>query len=71
MDEVLSQWRDPVFGESVRDAPLALAERLRAMADELTAGEDVAEAIARATIPAAPALRRRPRSGGPPGLPAP
>ena len=54
MDELLEQWRDPVFNDPHRSVPAALAARLTEMADEITAGENIAEAIANARISDAP-----------------
>lgn len=54
MDELLEQWRDPVFRNPHWNVPASLAARLTEMADELLAGESVAQAIANATIPDAP-----------------
>jgi hypothetical protein len=54
VNELLEQWRDPVFNDPHHNVPAALAARLTEMADEITAGENIAEAIANATIPDAP-----------------
>jgi hypothetical protein len=54
VDELLEQWSDPVFNEPHRNVPVSLAGRLTEMADEITAGENVAEAVANARIPDAP-----------------
>ena len=50
MEELLEQWRDPVFNDPHRNVPAALAARLTEIADELTAGENIAES----RIPDAP-----------------
>jgi hypothetical protein len=54
VDDLLERWRDPVFNDPHRNVPASLAARLIAMAGELTAGENVAEAIANARIPGSP-----------------
>ena len=54
LDDLLVQWSDPVFNEPHRNVPVSLAMRLTEMADEITAGENVAEAVANARIPDAP-----------------
>ena len=45
MSDVLAEWRDPIFDEKFEQVPAALAARLAEIAAELTAGEDVAEAL--------------------------
>ena len=54
MTEMLEQWRDPVFENPHQQVPARLADRLTELADQLTAGENVTEAIAAARIPDAP-----------------
>ena len=54
MDELLEQWRDPVFGDIHRNVPASLAARLAELADELTSGENVVEAVADARLPDVP-----------------
>ena len=54
MDELLELWRDPVFNDPHRSVPVSLAARLTEMADEITAGENVTEAVAKARILDAP-----------------
>ena len=54
LDELLEPWFDPVFNEPHRNVSVSLATRLTEMADEITAGESVAEAVANARIPDAP-----------------
>ena len=54
MDELLGQWRDPVFNDRHRNVPVSLAARLTEMAGKITGGENVAEAVANARLPDAP-----------------
>ena len=54
LDGLLEQWHDPVFNDPHRDVAVSLAARLTGMADEITAGENVAEAVANARVPDAP-----------------
>ena len=54
MGELLEQWRDPVFNDPHRNVPVSLAARLTAMADEITAGVNVANAVANSRLPDAP-----------------
>jgi hypothetical protein len=57
MDELLEEWRDPVFDDPHRHVPTSLAARLTEMAGELTAGVNGSEAIATAQTPGARADR--------------
>jgi hypothetical protein len=57
MDDLLEEWRDPVFDDPHWQVPASLAARLTEMAGELTAGVNVSEAIAAARIPGARADR--------------
>ncbi|MGZ4286626.1 MAG: hypothetical protein ACXVHB_21095 [Solirubrobacteraceae bacterium] len=52
MDELLEQSRDPVFSDAHRNVSVSLAARLTELADELTSGENVAEAFADARLAA-------------------
>ena len=57
MRELPEQWHDPVFDDPHRNVPAALAARLTETADEITAGNNSAEAIANARIPDDPTTR--------------
>jgi hypothetical protein len=57
VDELLDEWRDPVFDDPHWHVPTSLAARLTEMAAELTAGVNVSEAIEAARTPGARADR--------------